>query len=85
MGSEPLAILERFPGQSHLLTLRMAEDPEFYALCQDHEICIKALTYWSSSNKPEADARLTEYRVLVRDLEAEIAAELDLSSAQRWD
>lgn len=69
-------VLDRFSDQRQLLSLRMAEDPEFYALCQDYEICVEALRYWSTADGPEAVARIEEYRNLVRELEAEIAADL---------
>lgn len=69
-------VLDRFGDQRPLLTLRMAEDPEFYALCQEYEMCVDALRYWSTADVPEAVARIEEYRNLVRELEAEIAADL---------
>ena len=79
MKNEPLSILERFPGKSPLLTLRMAEDPDFYVLCQDYEICVKALRYWTASKKPEAKVRIDEYRTLLRELGEEITDELKSS------
>jgi hypothetical protein len=72
----PLSILDRFQGKRRLLIRRMSEDSDFYALCQDYEICVKALQYWRRSGEPEADARQAEYRRLVRELETEITAEL---------
>ena len=68
--------------KNHLITLRMSEDPEFYALCQDYEICNQALRHWSESGATEAADRITEYRSLIRELEDEIAAELE-SAARR--
>jgi hypothetical protein len=50
----------------------MAEDPEFLALCEDYDACVNALRYWAESKDPEAETRVNEYRVLVRDLEEEI-------------
>lgn len=76
MSNQPSAILARFPDKCHLLTLRMSEDAEFYALCLDHEICVEALNYWSTSDKPEANVRQAEYRRLVQELETEIVADL---------
>jgi hypothetical protein len=85
MNNNPLAILNRFPDKHHLMIHRMTEDPEFYALCQDYEICLKALRYWTASNDPEASDRLVEYRTLVRELEAEIMDDLKSSNPQPSD
>ena len=80
MINQPIFILERFPDKRHLLSHRMATDHEFYALCQDHEICVEALKHWATSDKPEATDRLREYRALVRELEAEIMDDLKSSA-----
>ena len=82
MDNRHLSILSRFPDKNHLITLRMSEDPEFYALCQDYEICNQALRHWCESGETEAAARIDEYRTLIRELEEEIAAELK-SAARR--
>jgi len=50
----------------------MAEDPEFHALCEDYDVCIEALRYWSQSKEPEAQTRVNEYLNLVQELEEEI-------------
>lgn len=55
----------------------LAEDPEFPALCEDYEDCVKALRYWIQSKAPEAETRVTEYRTLVRELRDEIAQALE--------
>jgi hypothetical protein len=78
-------ILKRFPDKKHILTQRMAEDPDFCSFCQDYELCVKTLQYWTSSNKPEAKARINEYRTLVQELEQEIACELKSSDSKLLD
>jgi hypothetical protein len=65
-------ILRRFPEKIHTLTLLMAEDPEFLAVCDDYDACIEALRYWAQSNEPESATRINEYNTLVRELEEEI-------------
>lgn len=72
MNQKNHSILKRFPEKSHTLTLVMAEDPEFLALCEDYDACIEARRYWARSNEPEAAARINEYKALVRELEEEI-------------
>jgi hypothetical protein len=81
MNNYPLLILERFPEKNHLLTHRMATDSEFYTLCQDYEICLKALQYWTASSEPEAGDRRVEYRTLVHELEAELTDDLKSSNS----
>lgn len=74
-----LTLFDRFASERHALVQRMAQDQEFYALCQDYEICVDVLRYWKASSRPEANARIDEYRTLVCDLEAEIALSLQSS------
>ena len=77
MTEKNLNILKRFPEKIHTLTLLMAEDPEFLAVCEDYDACIEALRYWAQSDEPEAATRINEYNTLVRELEEEIVLVLD--------
>jgi hypothetical protein len=54
----------------------MAEDPEFSTLCEDYDACVKALRYWTESKVPEAEARVNEYRTIIKELEEEITQAL---------
>lgn len=72
MKDKSICIIKRFPEKSHALTLLMAEDPEFLAICEDYEACVAALSYWTQSSEPEAVTRIDEYNTLVRELEEEI-------------
>jgi hypothetical protein len=65
-------ILERFPDQRDVLALLIATDPDFLALSEEYDACIQAKCYWARSAKPEAEARVHEYRILVEELEEEI-------------
>jgi hypothetical protein len=76
MNDKARHIRERFPDKSHIIDLLILEDPEFLALCEDYDACVDALRYWTLSKEPEAKTRVNEYRVLVRDLEEEIAQAL---------
>ena len=69
-------IRERFLDKKHSLDLLMAEDPEFFALCEDYDVCVDALRYWAESKEPEAQTRVNEYRALVQDLEEEVTQAL---------
>jgi len=64
-------IRERFPDKNNSIDLLIAEDPEFRALCEDHDACVNALRYWTESKEPEAEIRVNEYRTLIRELEEE--------------
>ena len=80
MNEENANVLKRFPEKIHTLTLLMAENPEFLAVCEDYEACVEALRYWAQSNEPEAEARTQEYRALVQELEAEIIQAVEARS-----
>ncbi len=69
-------IREQFPDKKQSLDLLMAEDSEFLALCEDYDACVNALRYWAESKDPEAETRVNEYRVLVRELEEEVTSTL---------
>ncbi len=52
-------------------------DESFQSLCEDLAEAQAALVRWERSTSPVGAARCAEYRILVRDLAAELAAELD--------
>ena len=85
MNDKARHIRERFPDKKCLIDLLMAEDPEFFDLCEDYDVCVDALRYWSTSKKPEAQTRVNEYRILIRDLRDEIAQILAMPKQQRLD
>ncbi len=66
-------IRETFPDKKHTIDLLVAEDSEFFALCEDHDACVDALRHWAKSEGPEANSRVDEYRTLARELQEEIA------------
>jgi hypothetical protein len=69
-------IRERFPDKKHTIDLLMAKDPEFLTLCEDYDACVDALRYWAKSKQPEAETRVDEYHILVRELQQEITQAL---------
>jgi len=78
-------IIEKFPKKSHDIARLLEKDPEFLALSEDYDVCIKALQHWEQSKEPEAKTRVNEYRTLVRDLEEEIVQALAGLEPQRLD
>jgi len=80
MNDKPHHIREQFPDKKQSLDLLMAEDSEFLALCEDYDACVNASRYWTQSKEPEAKTRVNEYRVLVRELQEEIAQALARTS-----
>jgi hypothetical protein len=69
-------ILEKFREDSHTIARLIEEDGEFLALCEDYDVCVNALQYWSKSKALEAKTRVQEYRSLVQELEEEISLTL---------
>ena len=76
MNEKASHVRDRFPDQCHIIDFLMAVDHEFLALCEDYDACVKALRYWDTSSAPEAKTRVKEYRVLVLELQVEIAQTL---------
>ena len=79
------SILKRLPDKSHMIDLLMDKDPEFVILCEDYNDCVNALRYWGQSKAPEAEIRVREYRILVEELEEEIAQALEAVNPQSLD
>ncbi len=78
-------IRERFPDKKQSIDRLMAEDPGFLALCDDYDVCVNALHYWSKSGEPEAEIRVNEYRTLIRELEEEVTEILAMRKPRRLD
>jgi hypothetical protein len=78
-------IRERFPDKKHTIDLLMAKDPEFLTLCEDYDACVDALRYWAKSKQPEAETRVDEYHILVRELQQEITQALLAMEPRRLD
>ena len=78
-------IRKRFPEKIDAVVLLMAEDPGFCEICEDYEVGAKALHYWAQSTKPEAKARVVEYRTIIQELEEEIVEALSLRKPGRSD
>ena len=72
-----LAAIARFPDRGHAIEELARTDEDFQSLCEDFAAAQAALVHWERSSSPVREARCAEYRELVRDLAAEIEAELD--------
>jgi hypothetical protein len=71
------AAIARFPDRGHAIEELAKADDSFMSLCEDFAEAQAALVHWERSSSPVREARCAEYRELVRDLAAEIEAELD--------
>ena len=69
-------IRERFPDKKQSIDRLLAEHPEFLSLCDDYDVCVTALRYWSKSGEPEAEIRVNEYQTIARELEEEVVEAL---------
>ncbi|MBW2428854.1 MAG: hypothetical protein JRF56_07850 [Deltaproteobacteria bacterium] len=85
MNDKTCYVHEKFPYKKHSIDRLATEDPEFLSLCEDYDACINALRYWTKSKAPEAENRVHEYRMLVRDLQEEIAQALEALESRRRD
>ncbi|WP_315974408.1 MULTISPECIES: hypothetical protein [Microvirga] len=71
------ATIARFPDRGHAIEELARKDDGFMSICEDFAAAQAALAHWERSGSPVRTARCAEYRELVRDLAAEIEAELD--------
>lgn len=74
--------IARFPDRGHAIEELAKTDESFLSLCEDLAEAQAALARWERSDTPVRTARCAEYRELVRDLVAELAAELDRQSQE---
>ena len=65
-------IFERRPSEKECIERLVEESPEFRAIFEDYEVCVKAFRHWSVSRAPEAAARVEEFRNIARELEEEV-------------
>lgn len=65
----------RFPERAGAIRHRMQDDSAFRELCTDYEEAAAALDYWQSPPQ-RSEAKTREYRDLLAELAAEIAAAL---------
>ena len=65
--------LDRLPHLRQAIRERMMTDPEFRSMCDDYDDAIEGLSYWETSDDPKKPERVAEFRVLVAELEREIA------------
>jgi hypothetical protein len=66
--------IARFPDRGHAIEELAGRDEDFLSLCIDLADAEAALVRWKGSDSPFREARCAEYRDLVRDLAAEVAA-----------
>jgi len=71
------AAIARFPDRGHAIEELALADEGFQSLCEDFAEAQAAIVHWEQSSSPVREARCAEYRELVRELAAEIEAELD--------
>jgi len=71
------AAIAHFPDRGRAIQELAGADEGFQSLCEDFAAAQAALMHWERSSSSVREARCAEYRELVRDLAAEIEAELD--------
>lgn len=71
-------VLERLAAHRRAIEARLAADPAFRSLCEDHGEALEALRHWEASAGRHRAARILEFRCLVAELEREIEAALGI-------
>jgi hypothetical protein len=71
------AAIARFPDRGHAIAELARTNESFRSLCEDLATAEAALVHWQHSLSPVREARCAEYGDLVRELAAELEAELD--------
>ena len=64
-------LVRRFPRQEFAIRRLYVRDPEFRAVCDDYGEVQRALEHWQATDQP-APGRVTEYRRMLEELEAEV-------------
>jgi hypothetical protein len=67
--------IERFPELAQLIGPLAEQSEPFCSLCEDHQLAVEALDALIG-RRPADDKMVREYRTLVEELEADIAAAL---------
>jgi len=71
-----------FPGHAAAVK-RLADDSErFQSMCEDYGLAAETLSSLEIRNLPQDVERMREYRVLVRDLERDLAEVLQVSGSK---
>jgi hypothetical protein len=69
-------VFERLPGHQLAIRQRMIADPSFRSLCEDFDEAYEALKRWQTSADTNRTARVTEFTLLLHELEQDILREL---------
>jgi len=74
------SVLERFPERTDRIKQLFSDSKDFQTVCEDYRQCNEALLHWNQSAEEIAPARRQEYQSLLRELEEEIALNLNDSA-----
>lgn len=70
-----VALTGRFPEHELAIRRLCSREPEFMATCEDFEEAAVALRRWQEAG-PNHAARADEYRVILREIEADILKDI---------
>jgi uncharacterized protein YdcH (DUF465 family) len=76
MGGEIGTLASRFPQHASKIRRLKARDPDFRSICDDYDLAQRALKHWEAAGQA-APERVTEYRDILKELEAEALAILE--------
>ena len=71
-------LVSRFPRHELAIRRLYVRDPEFRSVCDDYADVERALEYWQAAD-PAVPERVTQYRQMLEELEAEVVTFLSPS------
>ena len=72
-------ILKRYPKNALQIRYLILKNSNFRTICEDYGKCAEAIKYWDQCKKPNAKAKVEEYRYLCKELEKEVLQALQHS------
>ena len=71
------AVIKLLPDHEKSIKRLYKESELFRDLCESYQKCAEALKHWNASNLEEAPTRRDEYTPLLREIEADIAQQIN--------
>ncbi len=71
------AVIKLLPDHAQSIKRLNKESELFRDLCESYQKCVEALKHWNASNLEEASERREEYAMLLSEIEADIAQQIN--------
>lgn len=80
MKSGIATVIRRFPERWEHIRWLIERDADFASLCEEYSLAHESLQQWKALTTPAAQERITEYGMIITELEQEIDHILQLAS-----